>query len=36
LFQHQIVTVTAEGVEIENNLKLDANWEVAKFVSGYE
>lgn len=36
LNKHQIVTVTAEGVEIENNLKLDANWEVAKFVSGYE
>jgi len=36
LNKHQIVTVTAEGVEIENNLKLDTNWEVAKFVSGYE
>jgi hypothetical protein len=34
--QHQIATITKEGVTIENNIELDTNWEVANFVVGYE
>lgn len=35
-FQHQIVTVTADGVTMEKDLKLDTNWEMAGVVKGYE
>ena len=35
-FQHQIATITAEGVTMEKDIKIDSNWEVAKFVCGYD
>jgi len=36
LNKHQIATITAEGVTMEKDIKIDSNWEVAKFVCGYD
>lgn len=36
ILQHQIATVTAEGVTIENNIELDTNWNMAHMVQGYD
>jgi len=36
LNKHQIATVTAEGVTIENNIELDTNWNMAHMVQGYD
>lgn len=36
LNKHQIATITAEGVTIENNIELDTNWNMAHMVQGYD
>jgi len=36
LNKHQIATVTADGVTIENNIELDTNWNMAHMVQGYD